>query len=210
MDHNHAVETQAVERYLLGELDPAERDSFEEHFFTCAECADEMRIAARFRANVREWLRSPSSGMEVDRGRNWFSWTVWAPAAASVLLLAVVGYQNTVTFPGLRAPRALSEPLPLDGVTRGSLPKIMEGKAVDVVMAVPANEAGVIPELATESGKMLVRGPVEKPVPDQPFRVFFPGEYRPGVYVVILRDPRSGKELTQNKFEIAPKETNTP
>ena len=36
MNHVEAVKTLAIERYLLEEMTPEERDAFEEHFFSCA------------------------------------------------------------------------------------------------------------------------------------------------------------------------------
>ena len=57
MDHNQAARLQAPARYLLGELSPQEREEFEEHYFTCPECAEELRTGAIFAANVRAVFR---------------------------------------------------------------------------------------------------------------------------------------------------------
>jgi hypothetical protein len=209
MDHNQAVEIQAVERYLLGDLDPGERDSFEEHYFTCPVCAGEVRSAARFRANAREVLKELARQPDKVPGRGWFSWSSLVPMAATVLSLGVVAYQSAIVIPSLRAPKSLSLPLTLDGVTRGSLPQIEQGKSLEILMAAPATDSLVISELTTESDKVITRGTTEKPVPNQPYRVFFPGEYGPGRYIVILRDAATGKELERNKFEIVAKESPT-
>jgi len=42
MDHETAVKTGATERYLLGELTGEDRDRFEEHYFMCPECAEDV------------------------------------------------------------------------------------------------------------------------------------------------------------------------
>src|ERR1039457_1070131 len=98
MEHNRAVEIKAGERYLLGEMPPDEREDFEEHYFTCAECAQDVRAAARFRANARELLRNPEQfyppAGERRRGFSWRSFPSMAPVAVSVLLLGVVVYQT--------------------------------------------------------------------------------------------------------------------
>src|SRR5271169_5963322 len=39
MDHSNAIDTQAVERYLLGELSASEAEEFELHYFACPQCA---------------------------------------------------------------------------------------------------------------------------------------------------------------------------
>ncbi len=53
MDHRDALQRSAVERYLLAELSPAERDEFEEHFFDCAECTSDLKTTAAFLDGAR-------------------------------------------------------------------------------------------------------------------------------------------------------------
>jgi hypothetical protein len=103
MDHQTATKLQATERYLLGELSPGERDEFEEHFFTCPECAEDVRAALELRANARalfreEGLRIPEP--QADRKRRWFEWLRPRPALAfsvilNLALLFAVGVQVT-------------------------------------------------------------------------------------------------------------------
>ncbi len=57
MDHEQAARTQAPARYLLGDLSASEREEFEEHFFTCRECAEELGAGAAFAANARAVFR---------------------------------------------------------------------------------------------------------------------------------------------------------
>lgn len=103
MDHNRATETQAVERYLLGEMKPEERDAFEEHFFECEECATEVRAGARFRANAREVLPEFPKQAAAPRTSGIWNWLrppalVWATAA----LALIVVYQAAIQVPALR------------------------------------------------------------------------------------------------------------
>ena len=53
MEHEDAVRSRNAERYVAGELPAAERDAFEEHFFDCQECAEEVRWEHLFSANAR-------------------------------------------------------------------------------------------------------------------------------------------------------------
>jgi hypothetical protein len=133
MDHSEAVQQMAAERYLLNELTPEEREDFECHLFECPECALDLRSGAVFVEEARAQLPeltsalptpAPSRASESGAKRKW--WLVLlqpafaAPAFATLLL--VVGYQNLVTYPALRAtagqPRLLSW-APLHGATRG-------------------------------------------------------------------------------------------
>jgi hypothetical protein len=82
---------------------PEERDSFEDHYFACAECAEEVRSAARFRANAREVLRRPGS-LETERRPFFLRWSVprFVPVLASLALAGVVVYQAGFQIPRLK------------------------------------------------------------------------------------------------------------
>ena len=62
MNHQLAVETKATERYMLGELDDESRSAFEEHYFSCRACADDVKVAAVFVDNAKAVLQSPRAG----------------------------------------------------------------------------------------------------------------------------------------------------
>src|SRR5580692_9218965 len=49
MNHLQAVKTSAPERYLLEEMSELERHAFEEHYFSCADCAEDVRLGALMR-----------------------------------------------------------------------------------------------------------------------------------------------------------------
>jgi|HubBroStandDraft_1064217.scaffolds.fasta_scaffold00638_11 anti-sigma factor RsiW len=53
MEHDEAIRSQAAERYVSHELSPEEQQAFEEHFFDCQRCADDVRLELTFAANVR-------------------------------------------------------------------------------------------------------------------------------------------------------------
>jgi len=56
MTHEEAVSTLASERYLLEEMSEPERETFEEHYFSCVECADDVRAGGVMRDGVRGGL----------------------------------------------------------------------------------------------------------------------------------------------------------
>jgi anti-sigma factor RsiW len=53
MDHEKIDEGQIAERYVLGQLDPEERQLFEEHFLDCAECLEKVELAEQLRHGLQ-------------------------------------------------------------------------------------------------------------------------------------------------------------
>jgi len=113
MDHSNAVRLKATERYLLNELDPDQLDQFEEHLFDCPDCAVDVRAAAMFleqSKTVLSEVRGPELvKLPAPARKGWLDWLRPAFAApVMAVLLAVVGYQNLVTYPRLH--QALNTP----------------------------------------------------------------------------------------------------
>jgi Putative zinc-finger len=113
MEHQEAIRIQAVDRYLLGELTAVEREEFEEHFFSCGECSEDLHTGAILVDNSRAVLREefpdpvPASPGAPPRPGWRFWWWSQVPLAAAIALLAVVGYQNLKVLPEYR--RQLAE-----------------------------------------------------------------------------------------------------
>ena len=132
MDHAEAVRLNAAESYLSGELPEALRDQFEEHYFDCFECANDLKSLDTFRTASRMVFedevvrRVPPERREAERV-GWFSWLrplVAVPAIAA--LVAIVVFQNAVTIPALKqrptsapAAEAYGSSFRLEGTTRG-------------------------------------------------------------------------------------------
>ena len=114
MDHSEAVRLGAAERYLLGELPPDLREQFEDHFFGCLECAQDVRAGAVFVDGAREilgWERNyaPERVAPGEPSRGW--WTaLFRPVVlvpVMTLLILFAAYQNIVVIPDLS--KAVSE-----------------------------------------------------------------------------------------------------
>ena len=119
MDHDAVVRQQMTERYLLNELDPPARDEFEEHFFDCPDCASDVRACALFVEHSKVALANQSepipgsAPVPVPAPAGWLAGLrgMLRPAFAVPVmagLLAVIGYQNLVTYPQMR--QALNRP----------------------------------------------------------------------------------------------------
>jgi hypothetical protein len=184
MDHAEATRLKATEKYFLGEFSPEEREAYEDHFFSCAECAADVKSTAKLMDNAREFFRKESatqrvSNRESSERSNWFAGLLqmarpaYAMAAVAVLVL-VIGYQNFVTIPQLKQGTTDSvQPLTSYSlVTSGSRggndlvfnvhPKSPFGLYVDI----PTNSKFVsyVAEVQTENGqsRFSVRIPAEQ------------------------------------------------
>ena len=60
MDHNEALQLQAAEKYVLGELSYALREQYEEHCCECLECMKDLIAAATFVNTARHMCREES------------------------------------------------------------------------------------------------------------------------------------------------------
>jgi Putative zinc-finger len=109
MDHLEAVRLNAAEKYLLGELSAELRDQYEDHFFDCKECAQDVRGGAAFVDNARDLWSAKADPEVIVRPEKavggWWSGflrpSFAAPALA--LLLLVAAYQNAITIPRLKS-----------------------------------------------------------------------------------------------------------
>ena len=144
MQHEEAVRQHATEKYILDELDPDQRDQFEEHFFDCPDCASDVRAAAMFVEHSKEMLAerpAESYARQADLNppkKRWLGWLNrdWLRAAFAVpaiaLLLLIVGYQNLVQVPRLRS--AASQPRVLPAI---SLNLLTYGSASEPITITP-------------------------------------------------------------------------
>jgi hypothetical protein len=117
MDHQEVQAMGAVERYLLGELDPDAREAFEAHFFDCQDCASDVRSGSIFLEHAKEVLATEPVAVAAVKERRadrraWSAWFWPMPAgalAATGALLALTVYQGLVALPRLKSEAARAE-----------------------------------------------------------------------------------------------------
>lgn len=102
MTHEEAKSRDLATLYVQNRLDPAERQTFEDHYFGCRECFDELEAMDRMRSAVKQVVRTgeyPESGPRL--------WNFVAPIAiaASLLLGVVSAWLFYVREPRLTAER---------------------------------------------------------------------------------------------------------
>jgi len=105
MDHLEAKRLHAAEKYVLGELAADQRDAYEEHYFDCAECAEDVKATVTFVCAGREVFReepvpvaaAPKELAPRSRWTSWFRPMIAIPAMAALLL--VIGYYSRTSKP---------------------------------------------------------------------------------------------------------------
>ena len=109
MDHQKALQLQAVEKYILGELPADLRQQFEEHYFDCAECASGLRALGTFVTASRLAFKGEEASSRTlpipfgTKRSGWFNWLRPVIALPAIgILAAIVIFQNAVTIPSAR------------------------------------------------------------------------------------------------------------
>jgi hypothetical protein len=114
MDHSNAMQIHAAEKYVLGELPKPLRDEYEEHYFSCQECAEELKVTAAFLQGSRAILlneqRAADQMLAAPARPARGAWLGWLRPAFAVPVLAglllMISYQNLVTIPRLKSESA--------------------------------------------------------------------------------------------------------
>jgi hypothetical protein len=235
MNHELVARQRMTERYLLGELEADARQEFEEHFFDCPECALDVRAGALFVEQSKVLLADESQLAGVSRSAPTLVPAKHVPAKPSWLaallgtfkpafavpvmaaLLAVVGYQNLVTYPQLRL--ALNSPrvLPFAMVNVGSwgggrtvFIRPGEGFLLLARISVDGYPRHVA-ELYNPAGKLEWSLPIPSSEPDtspgqDQYPLQVPGARRAaGIYTLVVRGLTAAgesKEVGRSSFEL--------
>ncbi len=184
MDHLQAVNTLAMERYLLDEMAEAERDAFEAHYFSCAECAEDARFAVMMRDGAASGVArlSPGELLTTDKAdvlafrANRTGWrsSVVLPWAAAAMLAIGVGYQTVrgPVFSRETIGTVALAPSTLRPASRGQEPVVVLGSGGILTLAVDLGGAqfdtGIRYELRGEAGRTIASGTAETPVAGAP------------------------------------------
>lgn len=154
MNHNYAIENHVAEGYLLDDLDEAERDAYEDHYFGCITCAEEVEMVSEFMDTAKqvilEELKPQPVAISTPSAASWFR-RITAPImqplpAAAFLFLVMMSsvaiYQYRVTIPRLQA--AASPQIFTAGVSpltssRGAVPKLTftKGQSFSIPFDIP-------------------------------------------------------------------------
>lgn len=220
MTHQEAAATLAAERYVLEEMTARDREAFEEHFFSCAVCAEDLRSTAAMLQGARAGMAGVEATTRVlampvkpvaSRPGAWVR-SAALPWAAAAALACIASYQAFWLVPALRdeAPMALVPTL-LHPESRGREATVrVEPAARAVTLAVQINEpprAGELAyELTDQGGRRVTSGRAAAPPPGMPLLLLLPAWTLAGEmhYILTVRDTASPpRSLGEYRFAVS-------
>jgi len=222
MEHSDVMRLHAAEKYVLGELSSQLRDEYEEHYFSCQECAMELKATVAFVDGSRAALCTENlvvnrKPVAIPAVGGWFGWLrpVFAVPIFAALLL-VLGYQNLVTIPRLKSESATAivgqnaDLVSLIGMNsrgddakafqiRGNKPTILE---VDIP---PTSEfSGYVCRLQDEAGRSIYEERVSSPEAKKTVNLIVPqGRLQTQKYTLAIfgEGPANPHATSQNEVE---------
>jgi anti-sigma factor RsiW len=200
MNHREAVETLALERYLLGEMADQERDAFEEHFFSCAECAEDARAGDAMRDAVAAGMATTAATKVSPAGRLLTMpaprrrlASVVVPWAAAASLALVAGYQAFIAVPALKrnARPTVLAPVTLRPASRGQETVVVSSTGALITLAVDlgggVTNGSIDYEIRQADGKSIASDRVPAPTDGSPLLLLVPAELlQPGQHYVLV------------------------
>jgi hypothetical protein len=219
MTHQQALDGLASERYLLDEMTEVERFEFEEHYFDCAECAEDVRLGDVIRQEARR--AGPAMAADPQAGRPavvltsakwWRRQVVAVPWAVAATLALVAGYQSLVTVPGLReavAPQSI-EPVMLRGATRGAATTVTIAKgqrfvALSADLLTPPQSPTLTYEILDANRTAVASGQSPVPSSGAPLMLLVPVDelQQAGRYTLMLRGVDADAIIGDYEFDVS-------
>jgi len=219
MDHEVVARQKITERYLLNELDSEMRNQFEEHFFDCPACSFDVRAGSAFVEQSKVVLaggpvEAPVAA-PVPAKPGWLAWLRPAFAMpALALLMAVIGYQNLVTYPRMKQTLNHPQVLPWASINIGTFgatePEITTapGKGFLVFVRIPPQSgySRYTADLHNPAGKLEWSLTIPATATQDQWPVAVPGADRQaGAYTLVVHGTTAdgiSKEVGQGSFEL--------
>ncbi|MGC1167666.1 MAG: hypothetical protein WA785_10460 [Candidatus Acidiferrales bacterium] len=226
MEHTEAVQLKAAERYVLGELTGDLRAQYEDHYFGCAECAADLKLAAMFAANTRAELEAevatarlaaPAVAARKSAGSGWFAGFLRPSFAVPVfaLLLLFAGYQNLIVIPHLKsaAPSAAPQTLPsyslITAGSRGGEPltiTVSANKPFSLYIDIPPEKkfSQYICEVVNASGAIEYSLNISGQEAQNSVQLLMPpATLKPGNYALVVRGLATLEAAASSATEVA-------
>jgi hypothetical protein len=215
MNHDEATQQMIAEKYLLDELSPEVREQFEEHFFSCAACANDLQAGVAFIEQSKAILsRLPADGEPQHSVRRqekagWLDW-LFRPAIAAPVIALLVGTIAYLAIAPRVKPQLLSAVFVNVGSRGGNTPSITVPNEQGFLLRVSVPPDGDYSSRAINifrpDGKL--EGSLKLPASleeDTYFVQIPPGHHPEGTYTVAVAgttNTGAASEIARNTFEL--------
>jgi len=207
MNHDEATQRMIAEKYLLDELSPEQREEFEEHFFSCAACANDLQAGVALIEQSKAILSRPPARREEKAG--WLDWLFRPAIAAPVMALLVATIAYLATTPRVK-PQVLSAVFVNVGSRGGNAPSIAvqndHGFLVRVSLPPDGGYSSRAVNIFGPDGKLECSLKLPASVEDDTYFVQIPpGHHAEGTYTVAVSGTTStgaASELGRSTFEL--------
>lgn len=197
-EHQQAIRTLAAERYMLGQMTDAERETFEEHYFNCRFCVEDVKGIDLMSRAVRQQPKQQPV-------RKWRPMTVapWAVAASLAGALAlqpiVMRTAPVISVAAPAIPLAEEEyvsPTLLKQVTRSAVAaptKLPAGRRINQYLEINHDPQYTLYhwELRTDEAKSVGSGTVTPDKTKDPIPLGL-GPLPAGPYELVIEGVRKG------------------
>jgi anti-sigma factor RsiW len=215
LEHDQPDLKHIAEKYVLGELRAEERDRFEEHFFECAECAEDVRTLVHLSANVKAALADqlgrtgPAPAAAERTGWREYFQALWArpvyALCAVAALASFVSYEATSRRNG-PAPQAIAGFM-LRPETRGA-ETVIPARSGDGLVLLEADVPAASGQLSWDlrqagSNAPMFASSAAAPGPGASLKLLIPAsKLAPGEYVLSVR-PADAPQPTSYRFRVS-------
>src|ERR1700704_975632 len=185
--HEEAMKNLTAERYLLGELSEDDRDAYEEHFFSCPICFEQIKAGTEFVGHLRRiGTQDPAPALAPGfMSKILGNVSQMAAMGAFALLICVSGvsiYQQSV-IRGLRAPQVVSV-VTLTSASRGTSKIVTSGRngiaEVRVIFQPESQFKTYSAVINDAAGREMMRIPLNAPTNEELQVRFNTGAFRNG------------------------------
>ena len=214
MNHDEATQQMIAEKYLLDELSPELKEEFEEHFFSCTECAADLKAGVALIEHSKAILsRPPVSGepklSASTKKPGWLDW-LFRPAIVVPVMAVLVA---TIAFLALAPrvkPQVLSAVFVNIGARGADTPAITVQKDQGFLLRVSVPPDGEYSSRSVNifgpGGKLAWSLKLPSSIEDDTYFVQIPpGHHAEGIYTVAvagLTKTGTGSEIGRSAFEL--------
>jgi anti-sigma factor RsiW len=211
IDHQEAVKNLMAERYLLGELNAAEREAYEEHLFSCDACFEQVKAGTEFVGHLRrigteETEAQPRWGQLIHRA---FRPSPALAFGVMFLCIAGVSVRQAMVIHQMKAPEVVTA-VTVPPASRASHKAITAPRhgsfELRVVFPPQLESRSYRAQVVSSSGKQVASAVITNPETGELQMRLNAGSFEDGDYILVVQaidqTTRSTRVIEQYPFQL--------